>query len=56
MVLHYTPPNSDGSGLRLILATPFELQMLAKFGQGLVLMDSTGGTNMYGYVYVCDGR
>lgn len=48
MVLHYSPPQADGSGLRLILASPFQLRMLIKYGQRLVLMDSTGGTNMYG--------
>lgn len=32
-----------------ILQTPFQKAMLAEFGQRLVFMDASGGTNKYGY-------
>ena len=36
--------------LMIVLQTPFQARMLARFGGRLAFMDATGGTNRYGYM------
>ncbi|PIC39459.1 hypothetical protein B9Z55_011139 [Caenorhabditis nigoni] len=46
-ILHYTPPDENGAGMRLIIMTPAQKELFAKYGNRGISIDDTHNSTRY---------